>query len=139
MIRVTSDIAIPAAEVRLSFVRSSGPGGQHVNKVATAVHLRFDVRNSRSLSDEVRQRLLRQAGGRINADGVLLIDARAARTQEANRRQALAKLVQLVSAAAVRPKVRRATAVPRAAKERRMDGKKHRGKIKLLRRNIGWD
>ncbi len=107
--------------------------------MATAVHLRFDVRNSRSLSDEVRQRLLRQAGGRINADGVLLIDARAARTQEANRRQALAKLVQLVSAAAVRPKVRRATAVPRAAKERRMDGKKHRGKIKLLRRNIGWD
>ncbi|MCU0606434.1 MAG: aminoacyl-tRNA hydrolase [Candidatus Edwardsbacteria bacterium] len=134
MINVSRDIVIPEAEVRLSFVRGSGPGGQNVNKVATAVQLRFDVGRSPSLPEEVRQRLLRQAANRITADGVLVLDARSHRTQDANRREAFARLAALVRAAAVRPRVRRPTAVPRAAKERRLQAKKQRAGVKRGRR-----
>src|SRR5512137_686728 len=105
MHRVTDTIAIDDSELSETFVRASGPGGQNVNKVATAVQLRFDVRHSPSLPGDVRQRLLAIAGNRVTADGVLVIDARAHRTQEANRAEALARLVALVARAAVRPKV----------------------------------
>ena len=139
MIQVTRDISIPESDVRVTFVRSSGPGGQHVNKVATAVLLRFDLIHSRSLPAEVRQRLMRLAANRINADGQLLVEAHSTRSQDANRQDAIAKLTALIRAAAVRPAVRKKTAVPRGAKERRLHVKKQRGQVKQLRQTKNWD
>ncbi|MBI5652947.1 MAG: aminoacyl-tRNA hydrolase [Chloroflexi bacterium] len=132
-IQITPQIAIDENELREEFIRASGPGGQNVNKVATAVQLRFDVRAS-SLPFDVRARLTRLAGRRINADGVIVIDAHRQRTQEQNRADARARLIELIRQAATPPKARRATKPSRAAKARRLEGKLHRSKIKTMRR-----
>lgn len=137
MIAVTRSIAIAESEIHMDFVRASGPGGQHVNKVATAVQLRFDVHNSPSLPDDVRQRLMRLAGKRLTAGGVLLIDARRFRTQEQNREDAINRLVQLIRQAAQKPKVRRPTKPTVAAQQRRLESKRRRSQTKRLRQSVG--
>lgn len=133
MIRINSRIAIPEDELRLKFVRASGPGGQNVNKLATAVQLRFDVRHTASLPEEVRQRLIGIAGKRINTRGVLVIEARRFRTQERNREDALERLVRLVRKAAERPRRRIKTKPSRAVKRRTLEEKRRRGATKRLR------
>lgn len=125
-----------AAEVSMKAQRGRGPGGQNVNKVATAVELRFDAAASPSLREDVKQRLLHLAGRRAGSDGVILIDARRHRTQEANRRDAVQRLEDLVRRALVRPKARIATRPTRASKERRIAGKKLRAGIKEGRRKV---
>lgn len=134
MLTITPTFAIDENELQESFIRASGPGGQNVNKVATAVQLRFDVQHSPSLPDTVRTRLLHLAGNRVSTDGVLVIEARRFRTQEQNREDARLRLVQLISRALEPPKPRRPTKVSRAAKARRLESKRHTGKIKQLRR-----
>jgi ribosome-associated protein len=132
MIRVTDTIAIDDRELDERFVRASGPGGQNVNKVSTAVELRFDVRGS-SLPYDVKQRLMTLAGSRMSMDGVLLIDSREHRTQVQNREAARARLVAMLQQAAKRPKTRRPTKPKRAAKEKRLESKRQRGEVKTLR------
>jgi ribosome-associated protein len=131
---VTPSISLDPDEVEETFVRSSGPGGQNVNKLATAVQLRFDVRRSPSLPDDVRDRLERLAGSRLTQDGVLVLVAQSHRTQERNREDALARLVALIRAASVRPKPRRPTRPTLASKKRRLEGKTRRSTIKGLRK-----
>src|SRR5689334_11652081 len=133
MIRITDDIAIDESELEESFVRSSGPGGQNVNKLSTAVQLRFDVRRSPSLPNDVAVRLMRLAGKRLTKDGVLVIIAQNHRTQERNRAEAQERLVALVREATVAPVPRRATRPTRASKQRRLEGKKRRSVIKRHR------
>jgi ribosome-associated protein len=128
------DLSLAEDEVRMEFIRSSGPGGQNVNKVATAVRLTFDVRRSRSVPEDVKERLLALAGSRAGVDGVLRIVARRFRTQGANRRDALARLAALLERAAVRPKARRRTRPTRASKERRLEDKRQAGARKRERR-----
>jgi ribosome-associated protein len=134
MIRVTDTISIDESEIQESFVRSSGPGGQNVNKLSTAVQLRFDVRRSPSLPNDVAVRLIRLAGRRMTKDGVLVLMAQNHRTQERNRAEALQRLIDLIRQAAVRPIPRRATKPPKASRQKRLEGKKHRSGIKSLRR-----
>jgi len=134
MIRVTAHISIAEREIEESFVRASGPGGQNVNKLATAVQLRFDVRGSPSLTDDVRARLKRLAGTRLTRDGVLVIIAQRHRTQARNRQDALERLLDLIRRAAIPPRQRRPTRPTRASRERRIEGKKHRAGLKQLRR-----
>jgi len=134
MLEITPHIAIADSEVEERFVRASGPGGQNVNKVATAVELRFDVRAS-SLPEEVKARMLTLAGNRITADGVLLIDSREYRTQGKNRDAARERLVSLIRQAAKRPARRRKTRPTAAAREQRMTAKKRRAVVKALRRD----
>ncbi len=136
LIQITDDIAIEEREIKEEFVRASGPGGQNVNKVATAVKLRFDVVKSPSLPDDVKERLKLLAGKRITEKGVLLIDARRFRTQERNRQDALEKLVALIEKASKRPKSRKKTRHPRVSKRRRLEEKLRRGKIKRTRKAI---
>jgi ribosome-associated protein len=133
MIQITPEIALQDDELAESFVRSSGPGGQNVNKVSSAVQLRFDVRGSPSLPNDVAVRLMRLAGKRLTKDGVIVIIAQSHRQQERNRADARERLFDLIREAAVRPLVRRATRVPKAQKRKRVEGKKHRSNVKSLR------
>jgi ribosome-associated protein len=134
MIRITPSIVIDEHEIEESFVRSSGPGGQNVNKLATAVQLRFNVRTSPALPDDVRTRLERMAGARLTRDGVLVITAQRHRTQGQNRQDALDRLIDLIRRAAVAPRVRRPTKPTKASRRRRVEAKKHRAGLKQMRR-----
>jgi len=134
MLRVTAHIAIDEREIEEQFVRASGPGGQNVNKLSTAVQLRFDARHSPSLPNDVRLRLERLAGSRLTRDGVLVIIAQRHRTQTRNRQDALERLLDLIRRAAVAPVKRRPTRPTKASRERRIEGKKRRAGIKRLRR-----
>jgi ribosome-associated protein len=135
MIRITDQIAIDERELDESFIRASGPGGQNVNKLATAVQLRFDARRSPSLPNEVSVRLQRLAGSRLTNDGVLIITAQRFRTQERNRQDALDRLVALIREATVVQKPRRPTKPTKASKVRRLESKKQRSGVKSLRQN----
>jgi ribosome-associated protein len=138
-VEINSSLSIPDGDLTWSFVRGSGPGGQNVNKVATAAQLRFDLAGTQSLEPAVKQRLRSLAGRRVSEDGALLIVARNQRTQEGNRREALERLTELVRRALIAPKVRRATRPTRAARERRLEGKTHRQGTKRLRKKVRWD
>ncbi len=133
MHQVTDHISIDDSELEESFVRSSGPGGQNVNKVSSAVQLRFDVRRSPSLPNDVALRLMKLAGSRLTKDGVIVIVAQSHRDQTRNRADARERLFDLIREAAVRPVPRRATKVPKAQKRKRVEGKKHRSAIKSMR------
>jgi ribosome-associated protein len=133
MIPVSSAIALHASEIQERFIRSPGPGGQNVNKVASAVQLRFDVAGSSSLPDQVKHRLMRLAGRRLSQEGVLTIEAHRYRTRERNRQDALERLVDLIRTAAYRPKPRKKTKPSRASKERRLESKHQRARTKSLR------
>jgi ribosome-associated protein len=139
MIRITPTLSLHDDELTESFVRSSGPGGQNVNKVSTAVELRFDVRNSPSLTEAVKARLTKLGGHRMTKDGVLIIQADRFRTQEANRKDARDRLIELIIAATFVPKKRIKTKPTRASKERRVDGKKKRSTVKKMRQSSGWE
>jgi len=133
MIRINDRISIGEEEIEEHFVRASGPGGQNVNKLASAVQLRFDVRHSPSLPQEVRERLERLSGRRLTRDGVLVLTAQRYRTQERNRQDARARLIELIAGASVAPPVRRPTRPTAGSRERRLATKKHRSGIKGLR------
>ena len=135
MIRINDSISIDARELEERFVRASGPGGQNVNKVATAVQLRFDLRRSPNLPDDVRERLARLAGNRLTRDGVIVIAAQRHRTLERNRKDALDRLVQLIRRAAVAPAIRRASKPPAGSRERRLQSKRRRALVKDLRQS----
>ena len=140
MIRITDTISIDESELEESFVRSSGPGGQNVNKLSTAVQLRFDVRRSPSLPNDVAVRLMRLAGRRMTKDGVLVLIAQNHRTQERNRAEAQDRLGKLIQEAAVAPVPRRATRPPKSSRRERLEGKKHRSGVKRMRHSKpSWD
>ncbi len=136
MLQVTPALAIPDEELSFTFIRASGPGGQNVNKVATAVQLRFDVKNSPSLPDEVKARMFHLTGKRTTSDGVLVIEAKRYRTQEQNRLDAEQRLAALIQKALVRPKKRRPTKPSAASQAKRIEKKKMRGDIKRQRQMI---
>lgn len=138
MLQITPSIQIHENELRFDYIRASGPGGQNVNKVATAVQLRFNARAS-SLPEEAKARLIRLAGKRITADGVLLIEAKQFRTQEQNREDAIQRLIALVRKALVKPKPRKKTKPTKASKEKRLQSKKQRGDIKKSRQTKSFD
>ncbi len=137
MIQITRGLEIDEHEVVISFVRSSGPGGQNVNKVATAAQLRFDIRHSPSLPDDIRARLLKLAGRRVTSRGVLIIDARRYRTQERNRQDALERFIALLHRAAEPSRERRPTKPTAASRERRMESKRRQAAIKKRRQTRG--
>ncbi|HVN44000.1 MAG TPA: alternative ribosome rescue aminoacyl-tRNA hydrolase ArfB [Steroidobacteraceae bacterium] len=136
---IAPGLEIPDQELSLSFVRGSGPGGQNVNKVATAVQLRYDLARSRALGDEVKLRLRALSGRRLTADGAILIVARTHRTQERNRREAERRLTELIRRALIAPKVRRPTRPTRASTERRLEHKARNRRTKRLRRLSHWE
>src|SRR4030042_372378 len=134
MIRVSSKIRLDDSELHFRFVRASGPGGQNVNKVATAVQLRFDITGSPSLPPEIRERLLRIAGKKVTESGTLIIEAQRFRTQERNRQDAIDRLAALIHRAAEIPKPRRKTMAPFASRRRRIEAKQRRSQTKRMRR-----
>lgn len=136
MIHITPTLSINEHEIQAQFIHAAGPGGQNVNKVATAVQLRFDAMNSPSLPDDVRERLARLAGRRMTRDGVLIIQARRFRTQEQNRQDGMARLIALLRKATEVPKTRRQTKPSLASKKRRLETKRRRGVTKRLRRQV---
>ena len=136
MIQITPTISLDEREIQEEFIRATGPGGQNVNKVATAVQLRFDVRHSPALPDEVRARLIRLSGRRMTDDGVLILVARRFRTQERNRQDAMERLVALIRKATQKPKPRRRTRPTLASRERRLDSKRRRSETKRGRQSV---
>ena len=136
MIRITSNIVISESEIKEQFIRASGPGGQNVNKVSSAVQLRFDVTSSSTIPKEVKTRLIRLAGRRMTEGGVLVIDARRYRTQERNRKDALERLIALLRRASMRPKPRLKTRPTLASRQRRLAGKHRRGEVKRTRGRV---
>ena len=136
MIHITPNIAIDEREIQQTFIRASGPGGQNVNKVATAVQLRFDVAHSPSLPDDVRERLIHLAGKRMTEDGVLIVVARRFRTQDRNRQDAMDRLVALIRKASETPKPRHRTKPTRVSKEQRLEAKRRRGERKRTRQSV---
>lgn len=139
MIEITSWLAIPEDDLVWKAVRASGPGGQHVNKTSTAVELRFDARNSPLLPEDMKARLATIAGGRMTQDGVIVLFAQGSRSQEMNRQDAVERLVELLKAAAVRPKRRRPTKPTYASKLKRLEGKSRRSGVKAMRGRPGRD
>ena len=135
-IPITEDITLDEDELVWNFVHSSGPGGQNVNKVSSAVQLRFDIAHSRSIPQDIHQRLIALAGNRATQDGVLILKGNQFRTQEQNKQDVLERLVQLVRQAATKPRPRRKTRPPASAKRRRLDGKRRQSQLKSLRRRI---
>jgi len=133
VIEVTDTITLYDNDLHFDFIRSAGPGGQNVNKVSTAVQLRYNVLRSPALSDEVKERLQRLAGKKITTDGVLIIEARRFRSQLKNRQDAIDRLVRLIRKASIPPTPRKKTRPPMAMKEKRLQSKKHRGRLKKLR------
>ena len=138
-LEITPNVVIPDSDLSFAFVRSSGPGGQNVNKVSSAVQLRFDMAGTTVLSDAVKSRLRGLAGRRLTDDGAILIIARNQRSQDHNRREALERLADLISRALVAPKARKATKPTRASRERRLEGKSKQQQTKRARSRVRWD
>jgi len=133
MLRISDNISIPVSEISISPIRSRGPGGQHVNKVSTAVRLRFDVQASTALPADVKSRLLAAADHRISSDGVVNIRVQDSRSQERNRQLAMERLAELIQPALVEPKKRKKTKPGRKARQKRLDNKAHRSRLKESR------
>ncbi len=139
MLKITDTLWVDEKDIQLEFVRSSGPGGQNVNKVSSAVQLRFDAGRSKALPEPVRRRLKQIAGRRMTSEGVLIIEARRHRTQERNREDAINRMIALIRQAAEKPRPRRRTSPPAAARKKRMAAKRHRSEIKRRRRAVRID
>lgn len=138
-LEINPNLVIPDSDLSFAFIRASGPGGQNVNKVSSAVQLRFDMAGTTALSDSVKSRLRALAGRRVTDDGAILITARNQRSQDHNRREALERLADLISKALVVPKTRKATKPTRASKERRLESKTRQQQTKKARRSVRWD
>lgn len=139
MLKITPSFSIDERELQFEYIRASGPGGQNVNKVATAVQLRFDIANSPSLASDIKGRLIQLAGKRVNTDGVLMFEAKRFRTQEQNRADALQRCVELIRRALIKPKPRTKTKPTKASKEKRLKSKKQRGATKQIRQSRSYD
>lgn len=139
MIQISPSIQIDEHELQFEYIRASGPGGQNVNKVATAVQLRFDIANSPSLASDIKGRLIRLAGKRVSVEGILLIEAKRYRTQEQNRTDAIQILVELVRKSLLAPKKRFKTKPTQTSREKRLKEKKQRGEVKKIRQNKSYE